>query len=273
MYALFWNCTNLTSVNLSSFVVDKNRSIWMNNMFSNCPNLSRVVLGEGFNFTTPGGSAILPEPPNDGIDSFGVWFWEEDPEVYFTAQELRDNYNASYAGTWVWKAEEAAYVIFDANGGYCSTQRFSTGNMEARVTMPDENVSYRPGYDLIGWSTEQNWTEDSDAPLYEPGQSYAGLLETGKRLVLYAQWEYTGMYRYTMRYYQQDAYNPSSYALVDTVVTRGLVDTEIDANPDPLKYEGFIYDYCYPESVLINSQDGGFLRCEITAKRYGENNL
>ena len=268
MYALFWNCTNLTSVNLSSFVVDKNRSIWMNNMFSNCPNLSRVVLGEGFNFTTPGGSAILPEPPNDGIDSFGVWFWEEDPEVYFTAQELRDNYNASYAGTWVWKAEEAAYVIFDANGGYCSTQRFSTGNMEARVTMPDENVSYRPGYDLIGWSTEQNWTEDSDAPLYEPGQSYAGLLETGKRLVLYAQWEYTGMYRYTMRYYQQDAYNPSSYALVDTVVTRGLVDTEIDANPDPLKYEGFIYDYCYPESVLINSQETAEIQYYYRRTRY-----
>ena len=261
---MFFDCRGLTSLDLSGF--DTSSVTINSSMFKGCSGLSRISLGENFSFESSAGRydwAILPTPPSTGGYT-GLWVLEGMNDAR-TAENLRDTYNGSTdAGTWVWAVGDAGVVRFDGNSGYCSAPSFVSTDMNASVTMPDESSVSRPGYDFKGWNTEA----DGTGTPYVPGQSYTGLLEAGKYLTIYAQWEYTGMYKYTVEYYQESANAPGSYSLADTETARAMIDTTVSPEANPEKYDGFHFGHSNPASAVIVTQETAKIRHYYDRDRY-----
>ena len=118
----------LEELDIESF--DTRKGIYMRSMFYAPTNtayskLKRVTLGPNFRFKgndiqDSRNWAILPTPPT--TYTTGKWVREDDPDMVFTPEELRDAYDQdpSYmAGTWIWEMrQDVCLVHFDANGGY-----------------------------------------------------------------------------------------------------------------------------------------------------------
>ena len=195
MSAMFYECTGLTSLDLSK--LDTSNVTDMFAIFSGSDNLSSVTLGANFSFkgkniTSTDYQAILPTP--SGSAYTGKWTLLEDESNAFTPAQLRDNYNSSMAGTWVW--EIATYTVhFDPNGG--------TGEMEDRVfncgsdvTLP--GCTFQNDVDFLGWATDPNATKAE----YEDEATGTFSTEKDGEVTLYVVWDVSN--KYTIHFKAQD---------------------------------------------------------------------
>ena len=270
MSFMFYNCSSLPSLDVSGFDTSKVTDMYC--MFYDCSSLSSVNLGANFSFkgkniTNSTNQAILPVPPSTSPYT-GKWTLLEDESNAFTAAQLRDNYDgATMSGTWVWQAaNDTCIVRFDANGGYTSASNIVLKASEtSSVTMPDDTTTRRPGWLLTGWTTNA----DGTGTTYFPGGTYTfSSLTGGSYLNLYAKWLYTGMYRYTVQYYQQDAQDESKYTLTESEYELGLIDTTVTPAVDEQKYENFHYDHSDPASAVIVKDESAVVRHYFNHDRY-----
>ena len=222
-------------------------------------HLKRVKLGTSFNFK--GGSYLANysnywaklQTPTGGATN-GKWRMEENPEISATPEELQANYydnRNDYAGWWIWDLGDNCEIVFNPNGGTTTAESIITDQADYPITMPDETTTTRPGYELIGWNT--NPDGETRSPNYLPGETYTDVVRQGQQVILYAQWEYTGMYHYKIQYYQQSLYNEWNYSLVETKQYTGLVGTLIE--PQIVEYPGFVYDRMSPAESKVITED------------------
>lgn len=185
---MFYDCTALTELNLSNgwatASVDPQYFVY------NCPNLSRITIGEDFNFKGTRVSADyqinLPTPPTSSGYS-GYWCMEDGTQVPLTSANLRDTYDGStMAGTWVWQKASSKITLY-ANDG-------SGRSSETTVTAQSGSYNYynlkatmflRDGYRISSWNTEPDGS----------GKSYSAYatLYPASDMTLYAQWTKTSV--------------------------------------------------------------------------------
>jgi surface protein len=113
MREMFYKCSSLTSLDLSGFNTLMVTN--MSSMFYDCSSLCSVTLGENNPFKGSGTSVYLPTPPasEDGIRYTRKWIRNDRQYGPYTPTELRDNYTAEMAGTWVWEKDTAdAFAVF-----------------------------------------------------------------------------------------------------------------------------------------------------------------
>ena len=177
--SMFVSCWNITSIDLSGIVIsgvtdlgsmfsgcsrleyldisgmDAAAATRMVYLFDGCTRLQTVVLGDKNPFQGTDVYYNLPTPPYnfEGKSYSGKWVREDGTMGPYTSDELRTNYDASFAGTWVWdQTGVTGYtIVFEAPEG-------TLGSM-APVRMPEANISYmlpanqfrRPGATFSYW--------------------------------------------------------------------------------------------------------------------------
>ena len=111
MYEMFAWCTSLTSMDVSGW--DTSQVTRMSMMFDNCRSLYSVTLGENNPFKGKTTTTTLPTPPSsrDGIAYTRKWIREDGTAGPFTSAELRDNYDSTMQGIWVWEVVPTEYTI------------------------------------------------------------------------------------------------------------------------------------------------------------------
>ena len=174
MTNMFYGCSSLTSLDLSSWDTSKCGAVtWhsmdMRGMFSGCTSLSSIALGPNFKFDGRGISdvekwALFPEAPDDDPYT-GFWTLQGHPEIACTAEELRDTYDASLAGTWVWQTAGFTinYAAPDGAGGSMAVQRMQPGETAAL----NPNTFYLFDHTFLGWDADGDGVAD-----YEDGAEF-----------------------------------------------------------------------------------------------------
>ncbi len=232
---MFQGCTSLETLDLSNFdtrKVDEGEYYagWLYNTFVGCDNLSTIVLGVNFDFK---GDADLPEPPTSAVTT-GKWIRLEDDGDgdALTSSQLQSNYNGSTdAGTWVWEVfDNTCFIRFDANGGYTSSENLTVLDTDILVTLPGEDTTSRPGYDLLGWNTKA----DGTGTAYGFGETTAAeVFQPGRMFTLYAQWIEEGTStKYTVEHYQQNT-DLNTYTLAGKTTSRVVDGDELTAKTYP----------------------------------------
>ncbi len=193
----------------------------------------------------------LPTPPNDGYYK-GKWIREDEVYGPYTSAELREGFTSDMAGTWVWEMDESvSNTYFDANGGFTTAGDVTTtdGTLPD-ITMPDSTTTTRPGYILIGWSTDKNGESD----IYEPGETVTGITRLHVPLTLYAQWLDEGSFlKYKVEHYQQNS-NLSGYNLTDSSTEMIPYEgRDIEVTPPVNDYPGFVTPE--PQTVTLSLGD------------------
>ena len=154
MNEMFQNCSYLKYLDIRNFNTDVTWSL--NNMFSGCSNLNTVVLSENFAFDGRGDAykALLPTP--SGSKYTGNWIREDGRYGPYTPAELRDNYTADMAGTWIWETgpcmvyadDETMYFIRPTadstytSGATGTVKSISGGEYTGVVYRVDERTIY-----------------------------------------------------------------------------------------------------------------------------------
>ena len=115
-FSNFMKNSYISSLDLSGW--DNNASATPNTFFfqsgtSGTPP-KKIVLSSTWKW----GSSIAPNPTGNGYT--GYWVREDDPETYgpLTSEELKNQWTADMAGTWVWEETPTKYTItFEAPDG------------------------------------------------------------------------------------------------------------------------------------------------------------
>ena len=260
MGSMFAQCKSLESLDISSFsteslVLGYNTNQYYENrlFFANgTTNLKRVVLGPDFGRRwKPNSSAYYSDvqlcTPSSADPYTGKWIREDGSLGPYTSTELMLNYNSSYAGTWVWEVgDDRGQIWFDANGGYTSETYVTATSADQEITMPGLNNTYFPKHILTGWNTEPDGTGRS----FAAGETYNDVVELGRTITLYAQWEDTDMCIYKVQHYQQNT-NLEGYSLAET--ERFMADSGTSVTPEVKTYDGFFKPD--PQTITVKDDD------------------
>lgn len=197
-YYVFRNCSSLTELDLSNWDTRDTTYAYyipgrprysgdeVGEWFTGCTSLSKVKLGENFSFSGGGFNGeddkiILPTPTGEGTT--GKWMLENTKNSARTPEELRDEYNASLAGTWVWQYEYD--VEFDPNGGEGSMDTLTAAAGDD-LTLPTNTFTNANANSFLGWAKSADATE----PEFTDGEEIEALSMTGNETItLYAVWE------------------------------------------------------------------------------------
>ena len=153
---MFYDCSNLAVLDVSGFDFS-NGSLSTSGMFSNCPKLSTVRLGEKFKFlysSTWGYQNNLPDPPSG--TTTGKWMMEGGGYGPLTSGELASSYTAEMAGTWKWEPKEPASGDDIASGTYDGVDWRITANYELIIGKEGQTQTfverdYRSASDWPWW--------------------------------------------------------------------------------------------------------------------------
>ena len=268
MSSMFSGCSKLTSLDVSG--LDTSKVTDMRRMFANCSKLEYLSLGDAFRFkTTQSGSSVytaeLPNPPWNSPYT-GKWTLQEDPRQVLTASELMNSYaGGAMAGTWQWQ-KSYGKIVFDGNGGGCTADSATILSDADPVLMPTAAEAQRPGYGLTGWSLVKE--PGAGDAVYAPGESCANMGWFGVTTTLYAQWNYTGLYRYHVKTYQEDAETPGLYRLVEDSVSTAQEGATVSAQPKD--FDGFLLDHVVPEnaSVVVTADESATISFYYRRTRY-----
>ena len=127
MRSLFENCSSLGGLDLSTF--DTSNVTDMGRMFAGDDSLSEIKLGSNFSFKGNGitdetKQAVLPTPSYEDPYT-GLWVRRDDISYQRTSRELTNDYDASYAGDWVWDRQ----MYFDGRIDYELTDSENTSGV------------------------------------------------------------------------------------------------------------------------------------------------
>ena len=258
MTNMFSGCSSLESLNISNFNTGNVELLFLRRFFSECSKLKKIEIGETFRFkgkniTVTDYQALFPTPSCTGYT--GKWIHEDETVGPFTAEEIRDNYDANaalWAGKWIWEInDDSAEIYFDPNGGVSSAPSVVAQETPADITFPEENKVFQKNYALTGWSTSQ----DGSGVLYAPGSSVAVPVTMGKITRFYAQWRLDTRVPYTVKHFQMNL-NLETYSLTETEAMKSETyydDTTVPfaevVTPEVKQYEGFTAPE--PQSVSI----------------------
>ena len=158
----------------------------MGNMFNGCNKLAEIKLSVNFSFkgkniTSSRNQAILPTPPTS--TTTGKWIREDEVYGPFTPEELRDNYNSSMAGTWIWQEKPTKYTIrFIVPEG-------ASGSMAPQKILATESATITPNA-FIRFNYHFKYWEGDDGNTYTDGQTIpANTFAAGSTLTLTAVME------------------------------------------------------------------------------------
>ena len=173
---MFTNCDNMTSLILPDNF-DTRKVTTMRNMFSYCRSLNSIRLPRYFSFkgkniTNTSLKAVLPTPPNNTTYT-NKWIRDDETAGPYTPSQLRDNYNATMAGTWIWEERPVKYTVkFVAPEG-------ASGSMADQKLIAAENGVLMPNgfkrfnYHFVRWrgSNGKTYTDQQTIPAntFSPG--------------------------------------------------------------------------------------------------------
>ncbi len=251
MASMFRDCRVLTSLDLSSFEVSAAANTAR--MFENCSKLCKVELGEGMRFNDTGTSSLLPTPPSNSTYT-GRWIMMTEAYGPYTPTQVAAAFNgtsnpviptAALAGTWVWQVKSNRCVVqFDASGGYTGQGDIVATSATQSITMPDSDNTFYLHYILTGWNTEK----DGSGTAYEAGSTYDNVVQLGKTVILYAQWEATNLREYRVEHYQQNT-DLETYTLADSETL--MADCGTSVTPEVKSYKNFII----PEAQTVTVEE------------------
>ncbi|MGI6221425.1 MAG: Spy0128 family protein [Coriobacteriales bacterium] len=185
MGSMFQYCYALTSIDISNF--DASSLTTCTGIFMDCPVLKSIKLGEDFRFvgTSSDSRTHIPTPRGDAYT--GKWICEDNDLGPYTPQELWSNYDASHAGTWVWKKLPTTYTISFTAGDAAGAMADAKVEYDEAVTLPASKF-YKFGSEFDHWrlasiNDEEPGEEVTYADRAEiPAKTYA----MGDRIVLEA---------------------------------------------------------------------------------------
>lgn len=149
-------------LNLSNFntanVVD------MSDMFAGSAAY-RIILSADFDFAGAGISdvskkALFVEPPTDITD--GKWVKEDNGAGPYTPEQLRDNYNSSMAGAWIWNTNEPIGIIHFIGNGGITTEPDIIVTDGSTITIPGfDNTYLDDDHALASWNSDPQGNGDT----------------------------------------------------------------------------------------------------------------
>ena len=176
---MFSSCSNLESIDMSEIrfptqLPEVPNAPLRNSMFSGCSKLSRVSVGEGFDFAN---TSLPSVPVNDTYD--GQWLHLDD-DATMTSEELMAA--GPTDGTYVWLGTPTRMVRYDPNGG--------NGTAVTRHIVADEGyrVAANPFSYPMHVFMSYNTQADGSGVSYLPGQVVQPPADLDETIVLYAQW-------------------------------------------------------------------------------------
>jgi len=154
MQSMFLGCRNLVSLDINSW--NTNGKI-ITDMLSECPKLSKIILGSQTIFT-PGKyskSVSLPSISTETKDFTGRWIKITDnleyfPDlnlkytpvsVYADSSEFTDNYDGSNPGIYTWERYAVITRYVDENGNEISPTTIQTGKLDENYTSKPADIT------------------------------------------------------------------------------------------------------------------------------------
>lgn len=248
----FDGCEQCTEMDLLNLDASRARDIM--GMFNGCDSLELVKLGENHRFVglTSPYKSTLPTP--NGPYCTGKWIREDKVYGPFTPEELRENYSAEMAGTWISEKIYPDYTIRYSYNGFIPTgaselptdETYHQG--EEVIVAPNATA---PGYTFSGWS--RTGTFEMPAENVEITGSFIQNTDTP----------------YKVEHYLEDLVE-GTYTLAKTDNLTGTTDTEAHATAKD--YEGFTFDNSIAGTNLSGNIAGnGSLVLKIYYKRNSYN--
>lgn len=170
MSNMFYNCSGLTSLDISNFDTSNVKAI--QSIFGSMTACKQYIIGPKFEFkpstlasSDDSAFAMLPIPPSSGNYS-GKWTSNLNDltgEPRYTSAELRDVWNSSMAGTYVWGEKRADEIPDDSGQGWSYNQANRTLTIDGTLESWNTGFSWTPPWN--------SFADEIEHVIIEPGSS------------------------------------------------------------------------------------------------------